>query len=327
VVTAVLLALALQATPWSVVVTRRVAVDPAEGLEMADRLSSSLERSAPALGHPLSAQAVAVLLAAASNPDSAVCAGKSDCAVALATLAKLERVVSLQLVRVGGNIVVDAVVLDTGTREKLASANVVVDAGQLEAGFDALASALAASLVTSPPSTPPRPAPTPPTPAPPPPSPPTQRVATTPSDTVASTTPKPVAVAVAPSDSAVAPNPTDVSKKGRVPLLPIVAGGIGIVAIAGGVVEGLSAQEQISKARQIPQIETESFDSAVRAARGTALTADILYLVGAAGIATGAALLWRDHGAADERAASPTRFSLSGGPTPNGVIASLRGSF
>ena len=67
----------------------------------------------------------------------------------------------------------------------------------------------------------------------------------------------------------------------------LAAGGLGVAALAGGVVVGLGAQQRALEARQIPQVDEEAYRRARAEAMGQAVTADILYLVGAAGVGAG----------------------------------------
>ncbi|RMG19475.1 MAG: PEGA domain-containing protein [Deltaproteobacteria bacterium] len=77
----------------------------------------------------------------------------------------------------------------------------------------------------------------------------------------------------------------------------LAAGGVGAAAVIGGVVVGLGAQRRALEAQQIPQIDEEAYQRARQEAMGQALTADLLYLAGAAGIGVGAWLfLQADEG-------------------------------
>jgi hypothetical protein len=124
-------------------VTRHVDVDTAAALDLAEMFSLALERQADQpLGKRVSPRALTVVLAAANTPDAAVCAGAVDCAAALGRLALLEHLVSVQLARLGPDLIVDATLIDvaSGTSELAINSTIAFDTPA--PGIEALAQAL-----------------------------------------------------------------------------------------------------------------------------------------------------------------------------------------
>lgn len=104
----------LGATPeYSVIVARRIGIDEKKGTELAELLADQLERqSRHPLGALLPVKDANAQLAKAGFPDTAVCNGASACVATLARACGFKRLVSLQLVKIGSDVAVDASVIE-----------------------------------------------------------------------------------------------------------------------------------------------------------------------------------------------------------------------
>jgi hypothetical protein len=109
-----LLASALAAAPsYSVAVTFRVGVDENAGLEIAEEMSIDLENQGDGFpGQLVSPKTLVVMLKAANYADTASCKGAVDCAALMGKTAALDRIVGLQLVKVGSELVVEAALVE-----------------------------------------------------------------------------------------------------------------------------------------------------------------------------------------------------------------------
>ena len=109
-----------------------------------------------------------------------------------------------------------------------------------------------------------------------------------------------------------------------------ILGGVGVAAIVGGVVMGLSANGTAAKARAVPQLDDALYQKTLSQARGQALVADILYAVGIVGAGVGSWLLLKPTGGAAAPSNAPAGgdvFSLAPVPVPGGAAVMIHGSF
>ncbi len=271
----------LGSTPsYSVVVSRRVGLDAAAGLDLADGLSLSLERVPQPPGKRVAPRAVTVTLAAAGTADSASCEGSVDCVAALGRIAGLDRLVGLQVVKIGNDIVIDAAVVDVKEGAPLATASAKIPLKAPGPSFAALAQDLTRGVETWAAPSPPPPAPSAvPLPA-----------------SLASQTPPaaPPPRQVAPVSSVAAPTPTP-------RLVGYGLAGAGVACVAGGVTFGLLAQDAHRSAKALADaadpLRRADFDAA-KAATGTRMVvADVLYVAGALALGAGSYFIIFGEGA------------------------------
>lgn len=260
----VTLALLAASPESSVVVARRIGLDAARGVELAQQLATALgeQRDRP-LGTVLPVAQANERLAKAGFPDTAVCNGAAACVASLAKVSGFERLVSLQLVKLGGDLAIDASVIDGRTGQSLAVVTRTVKAKALAAELAALASELlsklpapvapVASSTTAQPVTPVEP---------PPPPPPVAIV-------------EPVAVTPPPS----------VLPTGRIVALGL--GGAAVVSLGVGIALGVSAMGQ---SNQLSVLDP-SYAARVAAVRQAALGADVSYALAGA-FAVAALVTW-----------------------------------
>lgn len=262
-----MLALALTAsllaasTDASVVVARRIGLEAKKGTELAQQLVTALQAKTPLrLGTVIDVAVANERLAAAGFPDTSVCNGAASCVASLARVGGFGRLVALQLVKLGGDVAVDASVVDGETGKALAAVTRTI---KLKNAADELA-ALAGELLAKVPA----------------------------SDTPAVEKPEPVSVVTTPPPPAPEPEPIVETKPPPPGLstarkVSLGLGGAAVVAVGVGVGLGVSASGQAS----MLSVRDPSYDAKVAAAKGTALGADLSY--GAAGaLAVTAIVLW-----------------------------------
>lgn len=134
-----------QAPAVSVLVTRRMNVDRTAALELAELFSVALEgQKDRRLGQLQPPRAVAATLAASNTPDTADCQGSSGCAAALGKVARLDRLVGLQLVKLGAEALLEAALIDVASGKVLATASGNVPLRRPEAAVQAIAAELSA---------------------------------------------------------------------------------------------------------------------------------------------------------------------------------------
>ena len=261
-----MLALALTAsllaasTDASVVVARRIGLEAKKGTELAQQLVTALQAKTPLrLGTVIDVAVANERLAAAGFPDTSVCNGAASCVASLARVGGFGRLVALQLVKLGGDVAVDASVVDGETGKALAAVTRTI---KLKNAADELA-ALAGELLAKVPA----------------------------SDAPAVEKPEPVSVVTTPPP---APEPEPIVETKPPPpglstarKVSLGLGGAAVVAVGVGVGLGVSASGQAS----MLSVRDPSYDAKVAAAKGTALGADLSY--GAAGaLAVTAIVLW-----------------------------------
>lgn len=253
---------------YSVVVARRLGVDPARAQELVAGFAVELkDLPSSSLGREVAIADVAKKLADAGFPDTSVCNGAAACVASLAKLSGLARLVAVQLVKIGGSVAMDVSVVDSATGKTLAAATRSVSLKTPRKDLEALAKELVAKLpapvatVEAPPleSTPTKPPPDAPvqpalTPEPPP-SP-------------------PIVVAEAPG------MPT-----GRKVALGL--GGAAVVSLAVGIGLGASA---LSQSNSLSALDPD-YEAKAAAVKGQALGADLAYGA-AAGLAIAAVVTW-----------------------------------
>ena len=150
---------------YSVVVARRLGLEPKRATELATSFADALEHQPThPLGTLLLLDEAAATLERAGFPDTTVCSGSAPCVSSLARVSGLARIVALQLVKVGSELAIDVSVVDASGR----ILGVVTRSVKLKTANDELSS-LAAELISKLP--PPADAPvevklTPPTPPP-----------------------------------------------------------------------------------------------------------------------------------------------------------------
>jgi hypothetical protein len=251
---------------YSLVVARRLGVDPARAQELTAALGVELNDLASAsLGKQVPLTATAETLAKAGFPDTAVCNGASACVASLAKLSGLGRLVAVQFVKVGANVAVDVSVVDSATGKTLAAATRSVPLKSPRKDFEALAKELVSKLP------PPAAAKVEPEPLKPLPSDTPKDAALTPKDTPP---PPPIVVAEAPG------MPT-----GRKVALGLGAGAV--VSLGVGIGLGASA---LAQSNSLSTLDPD-YEAKAAAVKGQALGADIAYGV-AAGLAVAAVVTW-----------------------------------
>jgi hypothetical protein len=254
----------LTATPESsVVVARRIGLDATKGVELAQQLVTALEQQpGKPLGAVLPVSEANERLAKAGFPDTAVCNGAAACVASLAKVSGFARLVSLQLVKLGGDLAIDASVIDGRTGQSLAVVTRTVKAKALTAELSALAAELLAKLPAS-------------APAP-----------------VASTTPPPDTTEAPPTppllpavEPVVVTAPARAMPTGRVVALGL--GGAAVVSLGVGLGLGVSAMNQ---SNQLSVLDP-AYGARVAAVRQAALGADISYVLAGA-FAVAALVTW-----------------------------------
>jgi hypothetical protein len=243
-----------------VAVTRRVGIDPAAALDLAEMLSLALERqkAAPAAKR-VSSQAFAAILAAANNPDAASCAGALDCAAVLGKIGGVDWIYAVQLAKVGPNVIVDATLLKVKGGDTLAAANGPVPFKAPVPALEALAASLVAKAgpLELPPPPPEVPAPAPVVSAP----------------------------AVVPTVATPAPAAASIMSPGRYAALGL--GVLALGAVGGGVYFGVTSLDQSNALSSRAPDYVAKRNQALSSARG----ADIAYGA-AAGLAVVAVVVW-----------------------------------
>lgn len=260
---AVTLALLAAAPEASVVVARRIGLDAARGLELAQQLASALDQQPNRpLGAVLPAANANERLAKAGFPDPAVCNGAAACVASLAKVSGFERLVSLQLVKLGADLAIDASVIDGRTGQSLAVVTRTIKAKALSVELSALAaelvSKLPASAVVA--ERPPPPGDAPVKRSEPPPPPPSL-------------------------EPAVTATPAPALPTGRIVALGL--GGAAIASIGVGIALGVSAVSQSNKL----SVLDPSYAMRVAAVRQSALFADVSWAVAGA-FAVAALVTW-----------------------------------
>jgi hypothetical protein len=240
---------------YSVVVARRLGLDPARAAELADLFAQGIEK-APThpLGRLLAVEEATAKLKAAGFPDTSVCSGSAACVSSLARVSDLKRIIALQLVKIGGDLAVDASVVEGEAGRILGTVTRTV---KLKSPTDEL-NALALELVAKLPKI-------------------------------------EVAASDAPAQTDLTPPPTppeqvELTPPARLPTGRKVALGLGAGALAGlgvGIALGASA---LGQSQSLSAIDPK-FEEKAAAARGTALGADLSY-VGAGALAIGAVIAW-----------------------------------
>ena len=130
---------------YSVVVARRLGLEPKRAAELATSFAEALEQQpAHPLGTLLPVDEAAVVLERAGFPDTSVCNGSAACVSSLARVSGLSRIVALQLVKVGTELAIDVSVVEGSSGRIL---GVVTRSVKLKTASDALFE-LAAELVT-----------------------------------------------------------------------------------------------------------------------------------------------------------------------------------
>lgn len=245
----------------SVVVARRLGLDAARGAELAQQLTAALEQQPGSrLGALVPVTEATSRLTKAGFPDTAVCNGAAACVASLAKVGGFERLVALQLVKLGADLAIDASIIDGRTGASLA---VVTRTVKLKAIGDEL-TALAAELMGKLPAKPvaevappDRPPSTDPSPPPPPPL----------------------------DETAVTATAARPLSTGR--LVAIGLGSAAIVSLGVGIGLGVSA---LSQSNQL-SVRDPEYASRVAAVRQTALFSDVGYGAAAA-FAVAALVTW-----------------------------------
>ncbi len=144
---ALLLALS-SATPTSAVaVTRRVGLDAARAIELADRLGSALlAQKAERLGLLLDAERFLDRAKAAQAKDPVSCGGNTSCAVGIGKAAGVQYLVALQLVAVGTSLAVDGRVLEVAEGGVLATVTATLPKAPSDAELGELAKKMLSQL-------------------------------------------------------------------------------------------------------------------------------------------------------------------------------------
>lgn len=255
-------------TDASVVVARRIGFEAKKGTELAQELVSALKANpsvSARLGTLLDVTTANERLTSAGFPDTSVCNGAAACVASLAKVGGFTRLVALQLVKLGGDVAVDASVVDGATGKALASVTRTIKLKNAREELEKLASDL---LVKVPPlDVPTEPPPPPQTP-------------------VSSVTPQPPQPPVeTPAEPIVEVPPPPGLSTGRKVSLGL--GGAAVVGLGVGIGLGVSASAQA----EALSVRDPSYDAKVAATKGTALGADLSY--GAAGaLAVTALIVW-----------------------------------
>jgi len=145
---------------YSVIVARRLGVDAKKAAELATECATALEaQGASPLGTLVPVDEAASRLAAAGFPDAAVCNGASACVASLARVSGLTRMVSLQLVKIGADLAIDASVVEGDSGQSVAAVTRTVKLKAAPAGLRELAAQLLARVPALKPQAPPQPTP------------------------------------------------------------------------------------------------------------------------------------------------------------------------
>ncbi|MBI3184318.1 MAG: hypothetical protein HYZ28_19465 [Myxococcales bacterium] len=254
-VIAALLAATAGPPTFSAAVTRREGVEAQAALELAESLSLSLERAGgEALGKRISPRALQVALSAANVTDAATCSGDADCAVRLGQIGGVRRLLALQLVKLGRNLIIDVSVIDVESGAKVAAASARASIKAPEEALAELAAQLARSL---PPYEVPKPK-------------------------------EPERAMAPPAIAASASAPPGAPRAIRPSTRTLVVGGIGGGLVTAGTVMGglallsFGAERSAAESWNLP-----AYERARAEAKGRALAADLL--LGAGALALGAA--------------------------------------
>jgi hypothetical protein len=283
----VLVAATLGAPPtYTVAVTRRVGMDAQAAMNLAELFAQALDKTkGKPLGTLLSPRAFVATLTSKGMSDPESCAGAADCAVVIARGGGVDRLIAVQIAKVGGDALFDVTALEARDGTKLANISESVPIRKPARALDRLAASLAPKIPPFHEIAPPPP----PEPLPPPPPP-----------------PEPVTVTAA---TPVASGTSTTEVEAKTPPARYVAYGVGALAVVAagvGVVAGASA---LSQANTAAGNQTSPNYAANREqALGTARVADFAY-GGAAVFAAGAVILWiltrRSSSPADASAPGP----------------------
>jgi hypothetical protein len=254
----------LHATPtWSISVTRRVGVDPAKAAELSLQFAEKLT----GLGEAIDPKTFADRLSS-MGLEPGTCAGSADCIANLGKRGGVDRVVALQLLKLGTKVTVDATLFDVATGSALGA---VTDTVPMASPQKKLAELAAKLSQKAPPLPPPEPvaAVEPPPPAPPP--------APPPSAPPAQDAPKAEVLTPAPS-----PQPVPmVAAEHKTPALRYVSFGLGGAAIVSLGVAITMSIVSVYQANSIPNTDPQ-FLQAHQIALNTARGADVSYGVAGA---------------------------------------------
>ncbi len=130
----------------SVVIARRLGLDAARGTELGQQLLETLARQPHPFGALVSAAEANERLAKAGFPDTAVCHGATACVASLAKVGGFDRLISLQLVKVGPDLAVDASVVEGSSGTSLAVVTRTLKAKSIGDDLTALANELIGKL-------------------------------------------------------------------------------------------------------------------------------------------------------------------------------------
>jgi hypothetical protein len=250
---------------YSLVVARRLGVDPARAQELTAALGVELnDLSSASLGKQVPLTATAETLAKAGFPDTSVCNGASSCVASLAKLSGLGRLVAVQLVKIGANVAVDVSVVDSATGTTLAAATRSVPLKSPRKELELLARELVGKL-------------------PPPEVAKVEPVKPPPTDVPKDTT-------LTPKDPPPPEPPIVVAEAPGMPTGRKVALGLGagaVVSLGVGIGLGASALAQSSSLSALDP----DYEAKAAAVKGRALAADLSYGL-AAGLAVAAVVTW-----------------------------------
>lgn len=137
----------------SVVIARRLGLEPARGTELAQQLVDTLVLQPHPFGRLVGATEANERLAKAGFPDTAVCNGATACIASLAKVGGFDRLISLQLVKLGPDLAVDASVVEESSGVSLAVVTRTVRAKSIADDLVALANELISKLPVHAPKT------------------------------------------------------------------------------------------------------------------------------------------------------------------------------
>lgn len=113
-----------------------------------------------------------------------------------------------------------------------------------------------------------------------------------------------------------------------------ITGGVGVAAIVGAVIMGVTASGTAARARAVPQLDETLYKNTLGQARSQALVADVLYVIGAVGAGVGTWLFLKKPAGAAAPAPAPSGmgenapfFSLAPVPLPGGAGLTVQGRF
>lgn len=267
------------ATPtWSVAVTRRVGVSADSGMELAEMLSVELGNLGEKIpGTRVSPHALAATLLAANNPDTASCAGATDCAAVIARQGGVDFLFAIQMVKVGQNIILDATLVRAPDGAAVATATKATPFKKPVKAIGELATDLAAKAGAMH-----EPLPKPPEVASPPPPP----VA---GSTETAEGPGPVKVSSA-SPEAGTSTRAEPAEQPSMSVGRYVALGLGVAAVGVGAAGGYFGFSAMSQANNLSD-KDPNLSRAQSQVMSTAQTADAAYGIAAA-VAISAIVVW-----------------------------------